>query len=64
MGAQLYQNIMSIYYYAKGEHPAGYVGYRVSVMVELVQRQKYFATRFSTKKIQLPLAVIQEKLSL
>ena len=35
---------MSIYDYTVKKHPAGFKGYRVSVMVDKVHRQKYFST--------------------
>ena len=35
---------MSIYDYTVKKHPAGFKGYRVSVMVAGVHRQKYFTT--------------------
>jgi len=42
---------MSIYDYTKkGAHPAGYRGYRVSVMVDNVHKQKYLSTRDKTKE--------------
>lgn len=36
---------MSITVYNDGDHPAGFIGIRVSVMVELDHRQKYFSFR-------------------
>lgn len=39
---------MSIYDYIKKKHPAGFIGYRVSVMVDSVHKQKYFNTKGMT----------------
>lgn len=39
---------MSVYDYTKKIHPAGFIGYRVSVMVDGDHKQKYFSTRGMT----------------
>ena len=35
---------MSIYHYEKGQHPGGFIGYRVVVQVAGKYKQKYFGS--------------------
>lgn len=44
---------MSIFDYTKKNHPAGFVGYRVSIMVEGDHKQKYFSTNGMTASERL-----------